>query len=158
MKYDTRPIQQRIVAYLEQSTDGTRKRRLVRQTFQNVEDFRQDYLDLMSQGIIREQGTGKKNDPILTILCQFRHTSTAAQANSIRTTRQRVIDLLINTKDHAANKRDLLMRLAYLKDFQAVYQAMLEEKIIEEYGSGMKARPKMVCLTFQFMQFGTKVL
>jgi hypothetical protein len=152
MKYDTRPIQQRIVAYLEQSTDGTRQRRLVRRAFQNVDDFRQGYQELISQGIIKEQGIGKKNNPVLTILCQIGHTIASPQPKIVRTTRQRVINFLINTKDHAASKRDILKHLSYLKDFQETYQAMLEDKTIEEYGQGRKTSAKMVCLCYQFVR------
>jgi hypothetical protein len=54
------------------------------------------------------------------------------------TTQKKIILLLINTKDHAAPKRDILMRASYRKDFQQVYQSMLDLGIIAEHGEGSK--------------------
>jgi hypothetical protein len=68
------------------------------------------------------------------------------------TTKDKIIAYLSNSPDHAATRRDILMRLSYREDFQTVYQDLQDQKIIEEYGRGTKANPKLVCLSFRFLQ------
>ena len=52
------------------------------------------------------------------------------------TTKQKIVWLLTNTRDHALPKRDILMRVSRRRDFQEVYQQMIDLHIIEEWGQG----------------------
>lgn len=64
----------------------------------------------------------------------------------MKTTRQRIATLLINTKDHVTTKRDIRMRLRHLLDFEEVYADMIAENILQEFGTGRKGSVRQVRL------------
>jgi hypothetical protein len=63
------------------------------------------------------------------------------------TTEKKIINFLVNTEAHASPKRAILMRMSYRKDFQAVYQGLLDQGIIQELGIGCRGCVKMVFIT-----------
>ena len=70
----------------------------------------------------------------------------------MQSTRDKIVTFLTDSPNHAAAKRDLLMRTSYRKDFQQVYDMMVSDRTIEEYGFGTRSNPRMVTLTFQTVQ------
>jgi hypothetical protein len=61
-------------------------------------------------------------------------------------TRHKIYLILINTKDHQIARREIRMRLRYRPDFESVYQDMLIQGVIEEFGAGKKNSTKTVRL------------
>jgi hypothetical protein len=66
-------------------------------------------------------------------------------------TEQKIIQFLVNTKDHASSKRDIRMRIRHRSDFAEVYQSLLDRGVIQEYGLGLKKNTRMVCITFEYL-------
>jgi len=61
-------------------------------------------------------------------------------------TKHKIYLILINTKDHQIARREIRMRLRHRPDFEPVYQDMLIQGIIDEFGTGKKDSTKITRL------------
>lgn len=59
---------------------------------------------------------------------------------------KRIYYILISTKDQLAPRRDIRMRLRRIPWFQDVYNHLLDEGVISEWGSGKKGDPMITRL------------
>jgi hypothetical protein len=65
----------------------------------------------------------------------------------MKTTQQKITLFLISTESHVAPKRQVFQHAQYRKDFNQVYQSMLDSGLIEERGHGCRGSIKMVFIT-----------
>jgi hypothetical protein len=65
----------------------------------------------------------------------------------MKTTQQKILGFIINTRDHVSTRRDIRMRIRHRPDFAQAYQDLLAQGLIAERGEGCRGSVKMVFIT-----------
>jgi hypothetical protein len=128
-------------------TTPATKRRV--QAYKDAEHIRVTIFATPDEAKQEEKKLIRLYKPIYNVHYLTKALQDESSLEKVKSTRYRIVDFLLSIGDHTAPRRDIQMRLSHRKDFKPIYQAMLDDKTLEEYGAGVRSSAKMVCLSFQ---------